>query len=222
MTPNKKKKISLIILIIIAVCAVVYLGGSRGPTTQEIPEVNYQFSRDVVRSLIEINKISESEEEEIEDQELSLLMTSLRTKERLSEAREIIYKWTTNDNSQISSLAQDFVEAIDQWNEGNEARLRVARNETTNIREDTAIYKTKIEVAGENLLATPMAIAFGELALSQQNKTELIDYINTNFEKDIDLYEKYQENGDVGYTLPSHVWSVIIIRNVLSGEEIPS
>lgn len=222
---EKIKKFGLLSIIVLVLISVVGFSYYKYHEEQEqkrllteTQEQNYLFAKDVIYSLIQINRAFRQERVEDvlrEDSELQFLQEVYGTKEKLLDAKNVMDQWSDNKNIQINKVANDMLQGIDDLLVSTEASIRLATKESTAIKQDLAIFKVKLDQGREKIMVAPINIGL-EFSLSDSQKRELISYIETNFEDEVKRRNEQIEKGEEP-TMPAEAVAAFLIKGGLEG-----
>jgi hypothetical protein len=211
MKNNLKKIIIAALLLIVAGFSGYFLYSD-----VQQKNINKDFSFDVVRSLNEVytSRGLSNEEEEFTQFESAYFM-----KEHVSNAKDLMEKWTSDKDKLRKNVATSMIDGIDDLLIASDAYIDLMKNPSS-AKENLALFKVKLEEGRKDLWLGASGIVLEDVGikLSKSQKQDVINYIENVFEDELETYKKYQENDekDENFNQPQEVWTAIIIKNGLS------
>ena len=177
---------------------------------------NKDFSFDVIRSLNEVyisRDMNNNREEESNQFEHAYFM-----EEHVSNAKDIMEKWESDENKLRKKVATSMLDGIDNILIASDAYFDLMKN-PSNYEENLALFKVKLEEGRKDLWrgASGLILEDDGIKLAKTQKQDVINYIENIFEEELNTYKKYQENEekDENFNQTQEVWAAIIIRNGL-------
>lgn len=154
--------------------------------------INKDFSFDVVRSL---NEVYTSRGLAKEPEESTPFETAYFMKEHVSNAKDIMEKWTSDKDELRKNVTTLMIDGIDNILIASDVFIDIIKN-VGNSDENYGLFVVKLDKGREDLWfgASRMVSEDDGIKLSKSQKQEVINYIESVFEDELEVYKEYEEN----------------------------
>lgn len=205
----KKHKIIVLTAIVVFAPILLWMGVDRMQKNTQERQLNRDFAMALVKSLWELNQNGNVENE-------NLYMTAYSMKQHVENAGQLMEKWKHDNDPLRGGVAREMLEGIEDLAVAAKVFLdAIIENDSGKGR--LAQFQVSLDAGREKVGMASIGIIFweeGPINLSRAQETEVIEFINTLFEKEIAAIEEQKKRGDEPL-IPHYVVSALMIREGL-------
>lgn len=198
-------------------------------------EEKYQFTIDLIRSL---KSCVDSKKVNLTNDKTNNLEALYLAQAKLFEARNTMLKWEKSNNSDIKNLSLEFLDGLDDLIKSQDLWVKIFKGIAADYETSLALAKAKYKTGEEKLFSSSLDIISiisskkkyekekkpFRYNLSKEQRSNVIHYIDTNFEKELREYsikkKQMQDRIIDNYTLSMPEWAIIYIKRFIETGEL--
>lgn len=187
---------------------------------QKERQKNKEFIDDVIRILDRVYDSRGLEREYFDEN--NDYEVAYASREQLIFARDLISQWENDNNDARKEHIQMISEAIADLMEASDAHINLLKDEG-DADENIALFLVKLESGREKLFegaVVPLLSDENSLELAEEQKEEIVDYIDTLFGEEFEKYGKENRENPDAYSQPEEIWAASLIRAALTDADL--